>query len=59
MAILVLCKPRGKPRQKLHRKVRKSSAQLVENDWVAGFSLRNQLVANNPAVDFQDRLFNR
>jgi hypothetical protein len=29
--------------------------QLIEKEWVAGFLLRNQLFANNPAVDFQDR----
>ena len=29
---------------------------LIEKEWVAGFLLRNQLFANNPAVDFQDRL---
>jgi hypothetical protein len=32
-------------------------AQLIEKDWVAGFLLRNQLVAKNPDLDFQDRLF--
>ena len=30
---------------------------LIEKDWVAGFLLRNQLVAKKPDLDFQDRLF--
>jgi hypothetical protein len=32
---------------------------IIEKDWVAGFLLRNQLVAKNAVFGFQDRPFNR
>jgi hypothetical protein len=30
---------------------------IIEKDWVAGFLLRNQLVAKNAVFGFKDRLF--